>query len=39
MREWWKEWGLTREELETGLGALATFSMPFLVYLLICFFL
>ncbi len=37
MKKFWKDWGLTLEELETGLATLAVLSTPFLIRFIVLF--
>ena len=37
LKMFWKEWGITKEEMETGLATLFVLSIPFLIRFIVLF--
>lgn len=37
LKMFWKEWGITKEELEIGFATLCVLSIPFLIRLIVLF--
>lgn len=37
LKKLWKEWGVTKEEMETGFATLCVLSIPFLIRFIVLF--